>query len=161
MKVDRAIGDVRDREESLARHLHRFADKHAADQDLYHIGIALAHESETLLLALAPFAEQYRTAAPDIEAGVAPGVVEQLRRAGANALARSEATGMLLMHDLRSLALTAHDAELAWVVLNQVAQAVRNGSLHEMVLHAHQRAEARAKWVRTRIKEAAPQVYAT
>lgn len=161
MKVDRAIAEVRDAEQDLARHLLRFAERHAAEHDLYHTGHALAHECAALLSDLAPFAEQYGAAPPDLHAASSLGVFEQLRRAGSNVVARSEAAGIVLMGDLRRLYLAAQDAELAWVVLNQVAQAVRDGLLHDTVLHGHERAEARGKWLRTRIKESAPQVYAT
>jgi hypothetical protein len=161
VKVDRAIGDVRDAEQSLAQHLVRFAERHAAEHDLYHTGHTLARQCETQLAQLAPFAEKYGAAPPDTDVASSPRMVEQLRRVGSDLLGRSEASGMLLIEDLRHLYLAIQDAELAWVILGQVAQAVRDGQLHDMVMQCHEAAEMRGKWLRTRVKESAPQVFST
>jgi hypothetical protein len=56
--------------------------------------------------------------------------------------------------------LAAQHAELAWVVLLQAAKAKRDAELIEVVTRCHEEAETCGKWLRTRIKEAAPQVYA-
>jgi hypothetical protein len=66
----------------------------------------------------------------------------------------------LLLSDLRKLYLTAQATELAWVILLQATQAVRDPDLLDTATECHQRATMCAKWIRTRIKEAAPQVYA-
>ena len=50
---------------------------------------------------------------------------------------------------------------IAWVILAQAAQAVRDRELLRVASLCHQEAEARGKWLRTRIKESAPQVLAT
>ncbi|MFL5982405.1 MAG: hypothetical protein ACJ74R_11935, partial [Gaiellaceae bacterium] len=70
-------------------------------------------------------------------------------------------SGLLLLRDLRNLYLSAQEAEIAWVILAQAAQAVRDRELLQTVSLCHEEAEARGKWLRTRIKEAAPQVLAT
>ena len=66
-----------------------------------------------------------------------------------------------LLDDIQHLYLTVAHAELAWVVLNQVAQAARDGRLHEVAMECGEAAEMRVKWLRTRVKEMAPQAYAT
>jgi hypothetical protein len=48
-----------------------------------------------------------------------------------------------------------------WVMLRQVALAVRDRELLEVANECHEAAEMRGKWLRTRIKESVPQVYAT
>ena len=53
------------------------------------------------------------------------------------------------------------EAEIAWVILAQAAQAVRDHELLQVASLCHEEAEARGKWLRTRIKESAPQVLAT
>jgi hypothetical protein len=89
-----------------------------------------------------------------------PGILEALRRRTAGIVGRSEAAGLLLMADLRDLYLTAQHAELAWVVLLQAAKARRDADLIDVVTRCHEQTEMCGKWLRTRIKEAAPQVYA-
>ena len=56
---------------------------------------------------------------------------------------------------------TPHAAEIAWVILAQVAQAVRDRDLLVVVSECHEQAETRGKWLRTRIKESSPQILAT
>jgi len=70
-------------------------------------------------------------------------------------------SGLLLLRDLRNLYLSAQEAEIDWVILAQAAQAVRDRELLQVVSLCHEEAEARGKWLRTRIKESAPQVLAT
>ena len=67
---------------------------------------------------------------------------------------------MLLLRDLRNLYLGAQEAELAWVILAQVAKAARDRELLDMAITCCEDAEVRGKWLRTRIKESAPQILA-
>jgi hypothetical protein len=90
-----------------------------------------------------------------------PGVLEALRRTGAKLIGRSEVSGLLLLRDLRHLYLSAQNAEITWVILLQTARAVRDAELIETASECHEEAEARGKWLRTRIKESCPQVLAS
>jgi hypothetical protein len=58
-----------------------------------------------------------------------PGPIETLRHKSAELLGRSELSGVLLLRDLKQLYLTAQETEMEWVVLAQVAQAVRDREL--------------------------------
>jgi hypothetical protein len=160
MNMNKAIEDVHDAEAELAKRLRVTGERHASEADIYHLAHALARRSAEHLEALAPFAERYgaKPAADDVDKS--PGLLETLRRKGAEVTGRSEAAGLLLMSDLRELYLTAQHAELAWVVLMQAAKARRDAGLIEVVTRCHEEAEMCGKWLRTRIKEAAPQVYA-
>jgi len=84
-------------------------------------------------------------------------LLERVRRAGSELLGREEASGPLLLSDLRGLYVVAHRAELAWVVLLQVARAARDQELVEAATQGRAEAERRWKWVRTKVKEATPQ----
>src|SRR5206468_11282296 len=133
----------------------------AVEHDLYHLGHTLARRSEQHLQKLEPFAERY--GAPPAPNGVGDGsaLLETLRHKSSELLGRSEVTGMLLLRDLRNLYLTAQEAEIAWVILAQAARAVRDRELLQIASLCHEEAEARGKWLRTRIKESAPQALAT
>lgn len=161
MKLDKAISDVQDAESDLAKELRTIGERHAVEHDLYHLGHTLARQCAEHLERLAPFAERY--GAPPGDDGVAesPGLLETLRHKSAELLGRSEMSGLLLLRDLRNLYLSAQEAEIAWVILAQAAQAVRDRELLQVTSLCHEEAEARGKWLRTRIKDSAPQVLAT
>jgi hypothetical protein len=161
MKLGHAIEDVRDAEAELAQELLAVGERHAVEHDLYHLSHTLAKQCAEHVERLGPFAERY--GAPSDGNGVAesPGVLETLRRKSAELLGRSEVSGLLLLRDLRNLYLTAQAAEIAWVILAQAARAARDRDLLRVVDPCHEEAELRGKWLRTRLKETAPQVLAT
>jgi len=161
MKLDKAIEDVQDAEAELAKRLRTVSERHAAEHDLYHMGHTLARQCAEHLEQLAPFADRYGASGHGGDVAESPGVLETVRRKSGELLARSETSGLLLLKDLRSLYLSAQDAEITWVILLQAAKAVRDRELLDVVNSCHQEAEARGKWLRTRIKESAPQVLAT
>jgi hypothetical protein len=158
MRLDTAIADVQDAEASLANDLRAIGERHAAEHDLYHLGHTLAKQCEEHLERLAPFAERY--GAPDADAE-SPGLLESPRHMSSKFPGRSEATGMLLLRDLRTLYLGAQEAEIAWVILTQAAQAARDRDLLAAARPCQEEAAMRGKWLRTRIKESAPQVLAS
>ena len=162
MKLDKAIEDVHEAESELATQLRSVGERHASEADLYHLGHTLARQCAEHGRRLAPFAERYGAAPIDEHDGTeSPRVVEALRRTGAKLIGKSEASGLLLLRDLRHLYLAAQNAEIAWVILLQAARAVRDPELIEAATECHEEAEARGKWVRTRIKESCPQVLAS
>jgi len=158
MKLDKAIEDVQDAEAELAKELRAIGERHAVEHDLYHLGHTLAKQCADHLERLAPFAERYGASSADDRAGDSPGLMETLRHKSAELLGRSELTGLLLLRDLRNLYLTTQEAEIAWVILAQAAQAARDRELLREVSLCHDEAEARGKWLRTKIKESAPQI---
>jgi hypothetical protein len=159
MKLDKAIEDVQVAETELAEELVKTGERHAVEHDLYHLGHTLAKRCAAHLSRLEPFAERY--GAPPAEVTDSHGLVETLRHKSSELLGRSEATGLLLLRDLRNLYLTAQEAELAWVILAQAAQALRDRDLLLVASECHEEAEACGKWLRTRIKESSPQILAT
>jgi hypothetical protein len=73
---------------------------------------------------------------------------------------RSATAAPLLLNDLNILYILAHQSEIAWVVLHQAARAKRDVHLIEVTSAGQQEAQMRWQWLRTRIKETAPQVLA-
>ena len=161
MKLGKAIELVQDAEGELAKELRAVGERHAVEHDLYHLSHTLAKQCAQHLERLAPFAERYGASSADDRVAESPGLLESLRHKSAELLGRSEATGLLLLRDLRNAYLAAQEAEIAWVILKQAAQAARDRELLKTVAGCHEEAELRGKWLRTRIKESAPQVLAT
>jgi hypothetical protein len=161
MKLDKAIEDVQNAEAELAKELRAVSERHAVEHDLYHLGHTLAKQCADHLERLAPFGELYGASSADDRIHESHALLETLRHKSAELLGRSESSGVLLLRDLRNLYLTAQEAEIAWVILAQAAQAVRDRELLQQVRLCHEEAEARGKWLRTKIKESAPQILAT
>jgi hypothetical protein len=160
MRIERAIDDVREAETALAERLRVVGERHAAEHDLFHLGHTLAQQCAAHLGALQPFAERYGAASTAGAAGAAtsPGVMETLRRKASELLGHSESTGLLLLTDLRENYLTAQRAEIGWIILLQAARATRDAELIDAATSCHEQTEGVARWLRTKIKAAAPQI---
>jgi hypothetical protein len=161
VKLHKAIEDVHEAEAELARQLRSIGQRHAVDADLYHLGHTLARQCADHAHAIAPFAERYGASPANADFDKSAGVMETVRRKSAELIGHTEASGLLLIRDLRHLYLTAQNAEITWVILVQAARAARDAELITVAGLCHEQAEARGKWLRTRIKESAPQVFAS
>jgi hypothetical protein len=162
MNLDDAIRGVLDAEAALAKRLVAVGERHAAEHDVYHLGHSLARQAADHVTRLTPFAERYHLTRPTPRGvGDPPGILETVRHKGAQLIGRAETSGMLLLRDLRETYLLAQATEIAWIILQQAALAVRDGDLLDVISACHEQTETCAKWLRTRIKETAPQVLAT
>jgi hypothetical protein len=160
VKLDQLIDDVCEQETALAKQLRTVAERHAAEHDIYHIGHAQARACAQRIEQLTPHAERYGLTRPTVPASESPGIIEEVRHKTANLLGRTKTSGELLLADLKKLYLAAQATELAWTILAQSAQGARDRELLTAATTGQEKSTVCAKWVRTRIKEAAPQVYA-
>jgi hypothetical protein len=160
MKMDKAFEAVHETEATLGKALRTIGERHAAEADLYHLGQTLSRQCAEHLRAIAPFAQRYGASPAPDDAMATSGLLDAVRRKGAQIVGRTEAAGLLLMADLKQLYLEAQHAEIAWVILVQSARAGRDVELIDVAGRCREEAELRGKWLRTRIKESAPQVYA-
>src|SRR5207253_6670925 len=83
-----------------------------------------------------------------------------LRRRASAAMGRSDKGGPLLLRDLRHLFVLASDCELAWTILAQGAKAAREAELVELATTGCEEVVGQLRWIKTKIKLAAPQVVA-
>jgi hypothetical protein len=65
--------------------------------------------------------------------------------------------GLGLLRDLQDLYLMAAECDIAWTVVGQAAQGVRDAELIEAVQTCERETAMQLKWIRSRMKEAAPQ----
>jgi hypothetical protein len=160
VRLDLAIQHVQEVECDLFDELTTLAERHAADGDVYHVAKTLAARCAMQLKLLLPHAPRYGAAKRSIDEPTRhkPDVLERARQLTTEMLGRHELAGMLLFDDLRALYLTAHRAELAWVVLEQGAKAGRDAELLTAARKGREEAERRWKWVRTKVKETSPQL---
>jgi hypothetical protein len=144
--VDHAIERVAEAEQALASGLAGLAARHPDEHDVYQMAQAQAGKVSGRLASLADMASRYGTSLPTPPS------------APANPAARrSDVPGLALLDDMQEAYVAAARAEIAWVVLIQAGRAMREGDLVHAVTTAHEECETTAKWLRTRIKVAAPQ----
>ena len=160
MKLGTAIDDAQHAEMELAKQLIGLAERHQAEPDVYHMSLARAHSCAEHVWALRPFLDAYDAHAVDVDDATTPSFLDTLRQGAAAAVANRPASGMALVNDLRDTYGIAHRAEISWIVVQQGAKAARDSNLVSVVAVCVEEAEQTWKWVRTRIKDAAPQALA-
>jgi len=159
MKVGVALREVHDAERELARDLLRVGERHKAEHDVFHLTRTLSSWCERHLERLAAHGERYGVSldpeAPD------EGLLARVREKGSELTGRRPEPGLLLLHDLRDLQLAAARTSVAWTVLGQGAQAVRDTDLLETVTASHPETIRTMKWTVQKLKEASPQILAS
>jgi hypothetical protein len=65
--------------------------------------------------------------------------------------------GLGLLRDLHDLYLMACECDMAWTLVGQAAQGLRDRDLFEVVQACEGETAIQLKWLRTRMKQAAPQ----
>jgi hypothetical protein len=162
VKIGPALEHLHATEAEFAKDLRTIAERHAAEHDVYHVGMMLADRCEQLVASLEPFAEAYgQHVDADTDVDAVRSFAERIRRATSDVLGRSERTGLLLLRDLRELFIEANEAQIDWTIVRQGALAVRDQKLVTACDVGLFETERTVRWLKTRIKEAAPQVMAT
>jgi hypothetical protein len=160
VKIGIALREVHDAERDLAGELRRVGERHKAEHDVFHLTRTLTVWCERHLERLAAHGERYDVDL-DADAPADEGLLGRLREKGSELTGRRPETGVLLLRDLRELHLAAARASLAWTVLGQGAQAVKDTDLLATVTASHPDTIRTMKWTVQRIKEASPQVLAS
>jgi hypothetical protein len=144
-------------ERSLERELTTVAERHRTDHDIHHVATDLARWSHEHVARLAEYGKGRGLDLPG-PGSPSPGPLAALREKTAEALGRRPEPGLLLLHDLRDLHLTAARNSLYWEMLAQAAQAQRDGELFALTSACHPQTLRQMRWTNTMIKEQAPQV---
>jgi len=158
-KLGQYIEKLHDALTDLAGEYRKVGERHATEQDLYHLCHTLAKQCEGQAMALAPHAERHAADVPeDEDDGPRESMLAGLRRATAALVGRSPMTGMLLLRDLRQLHLAIEEAAMLWLIVGQAAQAARDRELLVLVEQSREEITNQLLWISTRVKETAPQV---
>jgi erythromycin esterase-like protein len=146
-------------ETELAEEFREVAERQSAEHDIYYLGQTLAGQCERHAEQVRLIAQRFgKDLSEPGEAGPLHNVMAGLREKASELLGHRPEAGLLLLRDLRQLYLMAEEANLHWLVLGQVAQATRDHELLDRVSALHKETLTQIKWLKTRIKEAAPQV---
>lgn len=146
MHLANYLGYLRKTEINLADGLRKVGEAHAADTDIYHTANTLARQCEAHAEGLAPFVERYGEDAPTEPDRLYHALFDQTREGGLG-----------LLRDLQDLYLMAHACDISWTMIGQAAQGARDPELLAVVESCEVQTNLQIRWVRTRMKQAAPQ----
>jgi hypothetical protein len=130
----------------LARAYLAVATDHGHEPDVETLCRRFADQSTACADALAPFAERYGEDRP-----------EEPERLHSELFDGTRSGGLGLLRDLHDLYLMATECEITAALVAQAAQGARDADLLEVAERCQGEAAGQLSWLRTRMKQAAPQ----
>ena len=159
-KLATLFEELHSAETELADKFREIGERHGTDHDVWHMCHQLAEQAEARAEQVRERAATYDvTLKPPRHSETARGLAAGVRHKTSELLGRRPEGGMLLLADLRRLFLDSQAANVHWLVTGQVAQALRDAELLGVVTSAHKQVLTQIKWLKTRLKEASPQVF--
>lgn len=146
MHLAHYLGLLHRSQTELARAFREVADAHGDEPDVAITCQRLAEECEADADALHPFAHRYAEDAPD-----------EPERLHSELFRGTRSGGLGLLRDLHDLYLMAAECDICWTVLGQAAAGARDTDLLDTVSGGEKRAAGQLRWLRTRMKQTAPQ----
>jgi hypothetical protein len=140
------LGLLQRAEANLATALREVAAAHPGDADIPPTCTKLAADCDEHVSKLSAFVSTYGADTPD-----------QPDRLHATLFQGPRSGGLALLRDLHDLSLMTCECDLAWTVISQAAEALRDGDLLAVVRDCHPQTGTTAAWLQTRIRQAAPQ----
>jgi hypothetical protein len=137
MKIGPLLAHLDELEMAYAETLRQSAERYSEEEDVFHQCLTFAVTADQAATRLAPLRQRYRGKAE--WRTVCPG------------------HGKMLLEELRSLYLLAHEVAATWTMALQAAKAARDAELKEVADDRYAETEMQAKWFLTKIKTGAPQ----
>ncbi|MEU7994797.1 hypothetical protein AB0B83_05595 [Micromonospora sp. NPDC049060] len=131
---------------NLADAFRQVADAHAEEPDIRHLCERQAKRCDAHAEGLRPFAARYAEDAPT-----------EPDRLHSQLFTGTRTGGIGLLRDLQDLYLMAAECDIAWTVVGQAAYGARDEDLLALVRRCEGETAIQLKWLRTRMKAAAPQ----
>jgi hypothetical protein len=160
-KIGSLIEQLHDAEGALADDYRKVGERHAVEHDLWYGCHTLAQQCEARATELRRVGERYeeRISEPH-EFELLRSLMAHVRHGMADMIGRRPSSGLLMLADLRHLYTAAEEVNFYWIALGQVAQVKRDRELLETVDMLHRQLLTQIKWLKTRVKEASPQILA-
>jgi hypothetical protein len=146
MQLANYLGLLHKAELLLADAFRQVGDAHAAEPDLYHLSHTLADQCAQHAERLAWFVDRYGEDAPS-----------EPERLHSELFKGTRSGGLGLLRDLQDLYLMATECDIAWTMIDQAAQGARDPDLVAVVKACEGETATQLKWLKTRMKQAAPQ----
>ena len=140
------IGLLERAQRKLATAFDEAAEAHGDEVDVVVHCRRLAGQCRGHAEALAPFAERYGERADD-----------EPDRLHSQLFTGTREGGLGLLRDLQDLYLMASECDICWTLVGQAAQGARDQELQEVVEQCEGETAVQIKWMKTRMKQAAPQ----
>jgi hypothetical protein len=140
------LGLLHRAEENLAAALREVGAAHTDEPDVLLDCERLAAQSDGHAELLAPFAARYGEEADD-----------EPDRLHAEIFRGTRTGGLGLLRDLHDLYLMAAECDISWTLVGQAAKGARDDELTDVVSRCEAETATQMRWVRTRMKSAAPQ----
>lgn len=156
-RIEGLLRDLHGAERDLATLLLHVSDRHRGEHEVFHVARDLAAWSEDHLRELARVGRG-RGLDLDAEPPQDDTVLARVRQRTGELLGRRSEPGLLLLADLREVHVKAAGVSVDWVMLGQVAQAVRDQELLELTSACHPQTLRQLRWANATIKVAAPQI---
>jgi hypothetical protein len=147
MKLPIYLGLLHRAEHTLGESFRQVADGHAAEPDVFLLCRTLAGQCDQHRDALQPIVQRYGETLPD----------DEPERLHADGLNETRTGGVGLLRDLQDLYLLASFVDITWTMIKQAAQALRDDELLAVVDRCDRETAVQVQWLRTRMKQAAPQ----
>lgn len=140
------LGLLHRSEQALAESFWQVAHGHGAEPDVFHTCNTLAKQCDQHAQELSPIVERY---------GEAQEAEPERLHAQALPTIRSGAIGLL--RDLQDLYLLVSFVQITWTMVQQAGQGLRDEELLKTVSGCLPQTALQLEWLRTRMKQAAPQ----
>ena len=146
MHLANYLGYLHKAELHLAEAFRKVGHGHAAESDVYHTCNTLAKQCDAHAAALGPSVDRYgeqKSGEPD-----------QLYH---EFLEETRSGSFGLLRDLQDLYMVANFCDITWTMIGQAAQGMGDAELLEAVNSCEVQTSTQIKWLKTRMKQAAPQ----
>lgn len=159
-KIAIAFSQTRTAEAALADAWLRVGERQSADHEWFHNANRFNVQCKEHIEELARFAPRYGTHMEEKDdTEFFHGMMGKLRHKVSELVGRRPESGILLMRDQRLIFTLGYATGFHWMVMGQIAQAMRDDELLTMVDHNHKDILTQIKWVKSEIKAASPQVF--
>ncbi len=146
MHVAHYLGLLHSAQVALAQAFREVAEGHAEEPDVEHLCEKLARQCDGHAEQLQPYVDSYGEEAP-----------EEPERLHSEIFQGTREGGLGLLRDLQDLYLMAAECDITWTMVGQAAQGLRDHELFAVVQRCEGETAIQLKWLRTRMKQAAPQ----
>ena len=146
MHLAHYLGLVHRSELVLADSFREVASAHGDEPDVSVLCQKFAKQCDQHAAKLAPFVDRYGEEAP-----------EEPERLHSDLFGGTRTGGLGLLRDLHDLYLMASEVDISWTLVGQAAQGARDKALFETVTSCEKQTTTQLQWLRTRMKQAAPQ----
>ena len=146
MNLPHYLGLLHHAQTELAAAFREVGEAHADEADVFHLTRTLAKQCDAHAERLAPFVARYGEQAD-----------EEPERLHADLFGGTRGGGLGLLRDLHDLYVMAAQCDMAWTLIGQAARGLRDVELVGAVSACEDETAMQMRWLRTRMKEAAPQ----